>query len=222
MKEPGYISEVFQVRNAKLTTGLVGVSLEALHDRLLPAHVRSLGQVLPLGVSRVTHEGTMLGTEPKLLDVTKVLAQELLVSTTDDPDGVLVVSTKRADCAKQAVAWEGGGWVLDNWSQSAVVIEHEQSLARIAVFVQHDGLVQKWSSCGVVIGSEDREQAPDVACGPCLHIMGSNVVVQALVQSGFLVLGHRERVVDHVRYTSGIPWVDVKGVSQAASGSREL
>lgn len=77
------------------TGHLVGVLLEHLEHLLLPAHVKLLGQVLPLGRARMPHKAAVLCAEAELLNVAQVLREELLVAAGNDPDGVAMVGGKR-------------------------------------------------------------------------------------------------------------------------------
>ena len=67
------------------------VILEDLQDLAHPVHIEVLGEVPPLGLTRLADEATVLGTHTEVLDVSEVLFEELAVATGDDVDDVVRV-----------------------------------------------------------------------------------------------------------------------------------
>ena len=125
MKEPFEVSVGTNHVRSWLTRCLFSVFLEASHDFLLPAHVKLLSKIVPLGATRMTHKTPVLGTETKLADVAEILLEEFLVSSTDDPDRVSGIRSESFEGADNSVGGEGCFRVFDDWSQSAIVVEHE-------------------------------------------------------------------------------------------------
>ncbi|GKT82231.1 LOW QUALITY PROTEIN: hypothetical protein Ct61P_00081 [Colletotrichum tofieldiae] len=206
----------------KLTGNPVGEGLEHGHDLGLPAHVELVGEVDPLVGAGVLHEAAVLGAEAQAGDVAQVLLQELLVPARDDPDGVPLVAREGLEGLQDALRGDGGAGLADDGGQGAVVVEHEEALAGVAVRLEHDGAVEQGRRVDVLLGAEDVDVLADKVVDPALHVAGGDVVVQARLHGHALLGRHGEGVVDLDGDAAQVPRVDVDGVLEAAGGAAEL
>ncbi|GJC77235.1 hypothetical protein ColLi_00073 [Colletotrichum liriopes] len=200
----------------------VGEGLEHGHDLGLPAHVELVGEVDPLVGAGVLHEAAVLGAEAQAGDVAQVLLQELLVPARDDPDGVPLVAREGLEGLQDALRGDGGAGLADDGGQGAVVVEHEEALAGVAVRLEHDGAVEQGRRVDVLLGAEDVDVLADKVVDPALHVAGGDVVVQARLHGHALLGRHGEGVVDLDGDAAQVPRVDVDGVLEAAGGAAEL
>ncbi|GJC91258.1 hypothetical protein ColKHC_00084 [Colletotrichum higginsianum] len=206
----------------KLTRDAVREGLEDGHDLGLPAHVELVGKVDPFVGARVLHEAAVLGAEADAGDVAEVLLQELLVAARDDPDGVPLVAGEGLERLQNALRGHGGAGLADDGGEGAVVVEHEEALAGVAVRLEHEGAVQKGRGVGVLLGAEDVDVLADKVVDPALDVARGDVVVEARLHGHALLGGHGEGVVDLDGDAREVPGVDVDGVLEGASGAAEL
>ncbi|GKT50494.1 uncharacterized protein ColSpa_10675 [Colletotrichum spaethianum] len=200
----------------------VGEGLEDVHDLGLPAHVELVGEVDPLVGAGVLHEAAVLGAEAQAGDVAEVLLQKLLVAARDDPDGVPLVAGEGLEGLQDALRGDGGAGLADDGGEGAVVVEHEEALAGVAVGLEHEGAVEQGRGVDVLLGAEDVDVLADKVVDPALDVAGGDVVVEARLHGHALVGGHGEGVVDLDGDAAQVPGVDVDGVLEAAGGAAEL
>ena len=150
------------------------------------------------------------------------LVEESLVTARDDPHSVVGVCGKLLEVADNAVGRDGCLRLPDNRRESAVVVEHEQALLRLAVLGQQLRTVEQRCGVRLVERGKVRKKTLEVAGRPVLHGVAGDVVKQALVNSGLFCLGHCEGRVDRICSSTKIPRVDVHGITETTGCTREL
>ncbi|TKW53368.1 hypothetical protein CTA1_7662 [Colletotrichum tanaceti] len=196
--------------------------LEDGHDLGLPSHVELVGKVDPFIGARVLHEAAVLGAEADAGDVAEVLLQKLLVAARDDPDGISLVAGEGLERLQDALRGYGGAGLADDGGEGAVVVEHEEALAGVAVRLEHEGAVEQGGGVGVLLGAEDVDVLADKVVDPALDVARGDVVVEARLHGHALLGGHGEGVVDLDGDAREVPGVDVDGVLEGAGGAAEL
>lgn len=168
------------------------------------------------------HETAVLGREAKLRNVTQVLLQEHLVSSRDDPNGVLGVGRQQLQRVDEALRGHGSARLAHDRRQGTVIVKHEQTFVGRPVLGEEEGTVKQGRGIGRARVTQDVVHLADKLGDPRLDVVLGDVAVQAGLHSLTLLIRHGEGGIDLLCHAAEVPGVDVDGVTQTTGCATEL
>lgn len=80
--------------------------------------------------------------------MTKVLLQEHLISSRDDPNGVLGVSRQQLQRVDEALRGHGSTGLAHNRRQGTVIVKHEETLVSCPILGEEESTVKQGGGIG--------------------------------------------------------------------------
>jgi hypothetical protein len=164
----------------------------------------------------------VLGRHSEIRDMTEVLFEERAVAARDDVDNVSRVGSENLERLEQALGGRRGRWVLDDRSEGAVVVEHEEATLGRRVLGDDGLFIEQGSVLRGLLALQRLEQLEDVGVGPNRRGLALDGPVQDVVTSLALLEWHLEARIDSASDAAEVPRVDLDRLAQDRRDAGEL